>query len=181
MEKGNRKIIPIREIIGDLFLEAFFKDKINGFCCRDKDVEDFLKLKAFDFDNRNKSRTYLVYEGEELVAYFTLSIHALVFGESTSKTAIKKIDGYSNEVGAVGLILIGQLGKDINLGININGSELLELCFKAIKQVQNVAGGRYVMLECQDIPKLVEFYEGNGFKFLQKDEKDKYLQLVRKL
>ena len=181
MEKKNHDIISIREIVGDIFLEAYVKGTINGFCCRDKDVEDFLKTKAFDFDNRNKSRTYLVFEGDKLVAYFSLSMYALVFGESTSKTAIKKIDGYSSEVKAVGLILIGQLGKDINLGKNIGGADLLEWCFKAIKKVQDVAGGRYAMLECQEAPKLVEFYESNGFKILQKDETDNYVQMIRKL
>ena len=56
-------------------------EAISQFSCKDKDVEDFLKTKAFDFERRDKSRTYLVFEDENnvLIGYYTLSLNALPF------------------------------------------------------------------------------------------------------
>ena len=60
--------------------------------CQDKDVEFFLKEKAFDFEQRNLARTYLVLDDAEfsagsivILAYFTLSIKALQFSQSIQK------------------------------------------------------------------------------------------------
>lgn len=55
---------------------------------------------------------------------------------------------------------------------------LLKLACDKIKIAQDVLGGRYVYLECEDKPKLKEFYESNGFvcfgkRNLEKDERDK--------
>ena len=106
-------VIPLQEIIhGNV--PDFVTEAITGFTCIDKDVETFLKNKAFDFERRDKSRTYLVFndEGAILYGYFTLSLNALAFKESVPKNAIKRIDGFSKNVQAVGIILIGQFGKN---------------------------------------------------------------------
>ncbi|MCL1998175.1 MAG: hypothetical protein FWG65_05335 [Turicibacter sp.] len=161
-------------------LELQIKNAMQNFRCKDADVENFLKNKAFDFEQRNKSRTCLVFEGKNLVAYYTLSLHSLVFDDSISKNVIKKIDGFSKSVQSVGIILIGQLGKDFNLGKNVSGAYLLNECLSAIVDVQRIVGGRYAMLECMEIPKVVEFYRANGFEVLQKAD-DKYLRMIKKL
>ncbi|MCL1986720.1 MAG: hypothetical protein FWG64_01945 [Firmicutes bacterium] len=161
-------------------LETHVKNAIQNFRCKDVDVENFLKNKAFDFERRNKSRTYLIFEGANLVAYYTLSLYSLVFDDSISKNVVKKIDGFSKSVQSVGITLIGQLGKDLNLGKNISGAYLLDECLSAIIDVQRIVGGRYTMLECAEIPKVVEFYRNNGFEVLQRAD-DKYLRMVKKL
>jgi len=60
----------------------------------------------------------------------------------------------------------------------ITGDMLLKLACNKIKVAQDVLGGRYVYLECEDKPKLKEFYESNGFvcfgkRNLERDERDK--------
>ena len=131
-------VIPLQEIIhGNV--PDFVTDAITGFTCIDKDVETFLKNKAFDFERRDKSRTY------------------------------------------VGIILIGQFGKDSKLAKNITGKVLLEICLRTVKKAKNVVGGRFVMLECMEIENVVEFYKANGFQLLQFDERDKFLQMIRRL
>ncbi|MCL2016436.1 MAG: hypothetical protein FWG68_09355 [Defluviitaleaceae bacterium] len=161
-------------------LETHIKNAIQNFNCKDADVENFLKNKAFDFERRNKSRTYLIFEDKSLVAYYTLSLHSIVFEESTSKNLVKKLDGFSKDVQSVGIILIGQLGKDFNLGKNISGAYLLDECLSAIIDVKRIVGGRYTMLECAEIPKIVKFYKNNGFEVFQKID-DKYLRMIKKL
>lgn len=80
----------------------------------------------------------------------------------------------------IALPLIGQIGKNYNNGYDklISGDMLLKLACDRIRKAQEVLGGRFVFLECEDNPKLKEFYESNGFvcfgkRNLERDEMDK--------
>ncbi|MCL1989063.1 MAG: hypothetical protein FWG64_13990 [Firmicutes bacterium] len=180
MDEKFYETIYLRDVKPNTDFELYVKNAMQNFRCKDADVENFLKNKAFDFERRNKSRTHLIFEGTNLVAYYTLSLHSLVFDDSISKNVVKKIDGFSKSVQSVGIILIGQLGKDFNLGKNISGAYLLGECLSIILTVQKMVGGRYAMLECAEIPKVVEFYRANGFEVLQKMN-DKYLRMIKRL
>ena len=175
-------VIPLREVI-DNGSPPVVHDAISRFKCLDNDVEVFLKTKAIDFERRDKSRTYLVFDDEagNLLGYFTLSLNALRFKDEVSNNMIKRIDGFSIDIKAVGIMLIGQFGKDSEKPGTLTGNDLLSLCFQKIKMAKNIIGGRFVMLECLEIPQVVTFYEKNDFVKLQKDEKDKYIQMIRRL
>jgi hypothetical protein len=175
-------VIPLQKITCGDARESTL-DAISRFSCRDKDVESFLKNKALEFERRDKARTYLIYDDNRgtLLGYFTLSIKALPFAGNISKNTIKSIDGFSKDIRAVGIILIGQFGKDTELAKDIDGGHLLDMCIETVYAAQKIVGGRFVLLECQEINKIVSFYERNGFKPLQYDENEKYLQMVRRL
>jgi hypothetical protein len=108
-------------------------------------------------------------------------LKALPFTETISKTAIKRIDGFSKDVKAVGIMLIGQFGKDEVLARDIEGASLFDMCIKTVYAAQRIIGGRFVMLECREIKNIVSFYMKNGFERLQLDESDGYLQMIRRL
>lgn len=60
----------------------------------------------------------------------------------------------------------------------ITGDILLKLACDKIKEAQDILGGRFIFLECEDKDTLREFYESNGFvcfgkRNLEKDERDK--------
>ncbi|MDR1299393.1 MAG: hypothetical protein LBJ84_04000 [Oscillospiraceae bacterium] len=178
---------PLSDVAGTQ-LEELVVQTIDKFSCQDKDVEDFLKQKAFEFEKRDKSRTYLIFDSElsldgiaRVVAYFTLSLKSLKLQDMLSKNKIKDIDGFSRDVQSVAIALIGQFGKDEFIAKNISGKELLDICMKIMYQIHTLIGGRYVLIECQDIDKVVDFYRENGFKTLQTDNNDNYLQMVRRL
>ena len=61
------------------------------------------------------------------------------------------------------------------------GKDLLDLCMDKIYQMKALVGGRYVLIECHDIDKVVDFYCNNGFMRLQLDKSDNYLQMVRRI
>ena len=46
----------------------------------------------------------------------------------------------------------------------ISGDDLLHLAMEKILKIRNEVGGRFAYLECEDKPKLIEFYERNHFK-----------------
>ena len=148
-----------------------------------KDVELFLEEKAEEFEKRNRSRTYLVFDDETVVllGYFTLSLNALPFRSEVSKNTIKRIDGFSKDVTAAGIVLIGQFGKDAIAGSKLSGKLLLDICLEYVYKSQDIVGSRFVMLECLDVPQVVSFYKANGFTHLQMDANDKYLQMIRRL
>lgn len=45
---------------------------------------------------------------------------------------------------------------------------------KQVCEVQKMIGGRFVFLECEDIQKLKDFYESNGFMCYNKRKLEKY-------
>jgi hypothetical protein len=177
--------IPIREIIGSN-KEADLQAAIGQFSCRDIDVEDFLKNKAFDFDKRHRSRTYLIVESEQghedglvIYGFYTLTIKTLELGNTLSKSVIKRIDGFSKDVRATEAVLLGQLGKNQKYQDDIDGQIILQYALSTVYDIHNLAGGRIVFLECDENPKLIDFYSRNGFEPLQKS--DNFLQMIKYL
>ena len=145
-----------------------------------------MKEKAFDFDKRHKSRTYLAVDSEKaligevvIYGYFTLTMKTLELGEELSKSTIKRIDGFSKDVQATEAILLGQLGKNQKYSDKIDGQSMLEDALDTVYSIHNLAGGRIVFLECDENPKLVAFYEKNGFEHLQKS--GNYIQMIKYL
>ena len=197
------KIVNLKDIY-NTFGEDKTKEILKDYKCKlNLDVEYFLKEKAIEYSKQDISRTFLVlseYKGRNvIVGYFAITNKATTIKKFViSKTKRKKIlryAEYNNESKGynIALPLIGQLGKNYNNGYNklISGDNLLKFACDKIKQTQNIIGGRYVFLECEDIDKLKNFYEDNGFECfgkrnLEKDERDKnkgeyLLQMLRDL
>ena len=121
----------------------------------------------------------------ELVGYFTLAPKTFFVkkGNLTSnlRRRVSKFGTYDENIKGytIPAPLIAQLGKNFTNGLNnlITGDELLKMACDKIKSIQNDVGGKITYLECEDKPKLIEFYETNGFvnfgkRSLDKDEKD---------
>ena len=68
-------LLNIHQCIGDSEMESFVKEAMDAFVCPpNTEIEDFLKLKAWDFARRHFSITYLVLDEEQrLLGYFTLT------------------------------------------------------------------------------------------------------------
>lgn len=165
---------------------------LSSFSCPlNLDVEKFLKTKAIEFSKRDFSKTHVVFwsshDGteKELVGYFTIASKFI----SISRSAVNShearklrehgiFDEKSNKY-TVAAPLIAQIGKNYTAGNNmlISGSDLLQMAMDKVRKVQNEVGGRFVYLECEEIPALKGFYEKNNFKMfgkrtLDRDETD---------
>lgn len=171
--------------------EEKLKNILNDFeCDLNKDVEYFIKEKAIHFLKLGIAKTFLVStsfkEKNVIIGYFSLTSKVTKIKKNILSNSLRKrlsrfsdkseIDKYY----MVSLPLIGQLGKNFKNDYNklISGNELLKLACDKIKEAQNILGGKFVFLECEDKPKLKEFYETNGFvcfgkRNLEKDERDK--------
>ena len=175
-------------------------------CPKNKDVETFLKNKAILMTKAGIAQTHLVFakntNGKQcLVGYFALAIKSFEIDftgrnlNNKMRSRLHRFAVYDKEtkVNRMSAILIGQLGKNFLNNYNelIKGKDLLEMACMQVKEVQKIAGGKFVYLECEDKPPLTGFYQENGFisfgkRPLDRDEKDdfsgKYLiQMIRHL
>ncbi|WP_343101010.1 N-acetyltransferase [Romboutsia sp. MSSM.1001216sp_RTP31141st1_G3_RTP31141_220114] len=201
--KREYKVINLNDMISMLG-EDKSKEILSSFYCpKNKDVQDFIRVKAIEFSKQGLARTHLIFMNikneMKLLGYFTLSNKAIsIHKKSLSnklRSRISKFGNYENEYNAYTLsaILIGQIGKNYANEVNkfIKGEEILKIACDKVKNAQLDIGGRVVYLECEDVEYLVDFYTNNGFhsfgkRMLDKDEKDslsgKYLiQFLRYL
>ncbi len=148
---------------------------LNFSCPFNRDVEKFIHEIAIEFSKQSLARTYIVttsYKNkQEIIGYFTLSFKLLHASRDNLNKGwqrrMAKFGTYDSNLKkySVPAPLIGQLSKNYTDGLNnmISGNELLKMAFEKIVGVQMVVGGRIAFLECQDNPKLIAFYERNGF------------------
>ena len=182
------KIVNLKMLIEEAGEERT-KELLSGFSCPlNPDVEYFLRQKAIEFSKRGFSQTHLVFASfrgkPEIAGYFCLaSKYIAVDASKLSKTLRKRIKQFSFydkriKEYCLSAPLIAQLGKNYRDGLNslISGDELLKLACNKVSSIQFDLGGKFVYLECEDKPKLLEFYSSNGFcefarRSLDADEK----------
>ena len=197
------KLFVLKDMIAELGEDKVTEILSSFLCPLNADVQGFLHSKAIEFEKRGYSTTYLVYTSykntPQLVGYFSLALKQLVVnGKSVkkktrqngvaglSKTLLKRLSAFSiydKDLGihTIPAPLIGQLGKNYANSANklITGDELLKIACDKVWEYQRLFSGRIVYLECEDNPKLVEFYSANGFvefgkRPLELDEKDDF-------
>lgn len=146
-------------------------------CEKNSDVESFLKDKAVLFEKKHKSRTYLVVDELklnagvfEILAYFSLAVQVLKIPDNLSKEKIKKLDGLYKNTSEIPVYLIGQLAKNDAHKDQIDGSEVINLALSIIMKSFKYVGGRIILVECDDNPKLIDYYTQSGFDYFQRDE-----------
>lgn len=145
---------------------------MNTFSCkRNTDIEYFLKEKAILFEKQNISRTYIIFD-TEIIGYFSIALKVLELSADISKTSRKKMHGFSKEIESIPVFLIGQIGKNDLKTKSIAGKDLLALAEMKIQECNDIIGGRVILLECENIDKLVTFYKTNSYIELQKSDKD---------
>lgn len=197
------KVINLKDIY-NILGEQKTKEVLKDYKCElNQDVEYFLKEKAIEFSKQDISRTYIVMsqyqEKNVIVGYFAIinkvtNIKKVKLSETKRKRLLKfAVYDKESKSYSIALPLIGQLGKNYNNNYNelITGDILLKLACDKIKEAQELLGGRFVFLECEDKPQLEDFYNRNGFvcfgkRNLEKDERDKnsgeyLLQMLRDL
>lgn len=182
--------INIKELIEQIG-EADAKTLLSDFYCPlNTDVEYYLKHTAIEFSKQGISSTYIVlasYKGKYvIVGYYSLAnkVFCVDSNDVLSKNWRRRLNRFGQYDNAIkryilSAPLIGQLGKIFQNNYNrlITGDELLKLALDKVREMQYIAGGKIVYLECEDKPRLLEFYSENGFvnfgkRYLDRDETD---------
>jgi hypothetical protein len=182
------KVINLKDIY-NIYGEIKTKEILKDFKCEiNKDVEYFIHDKAIEFSKQDLAKTFLVItsykQKEVIVGYFAITNKGIniksILLSNTKKKKILRYALYDHETKKyiMALPLIGQLGKNYNHGYNklITGDCLLKIACDKVREAQDILGGRFVFLECEDKEKLRSFYENNGFvcfgkRNLERDER----------
>ena len=159
------------------------------------DLEHFLKGNAIDFTKRNQSVTYLVLTADDLkvLGYFTITIKPISVNakdfSNNMRRRIERISEVNEQTGEylLSAYLIAQLGKNFadDGREMISGSKLLQTALDTVLQLQYMAGGTVVFLETDNVDKLIDFYERNGFKQFavrkrrSDEQRSKLIQLLK--
>lgn len=175
---------------------------LSSFSCeKDEDIEYFLHKRAVEFEKLDKARTYLICDEEQIntegfcldqliiYGYIALALKVLSVPEETSTNTRKKLDGLSGKIHGVRIkdfpcYLIGQLSRNSAVDKDcLAREELLQFAYDNIVTSVETVGGRYMMIECRDEKKLIDFYSGNGFTEINKmsDGEHIQVQMIRKI
>ena len=169
-------------------------------CTQDKDIEYLLHNRAVEFEKLSKARTYLVCSQRQLendrnvhnlkiYGYISIALKILSVPESISNRIRKELDGFSAKIHGEKIndfpcYLIGQLSKNFNIPENnLSGRQLIEFASDVIAASVDAVGGRYMMIECRDNEKLLQFYKENHFSEIAKipDDGQSMVQMIRKI
>ena len=153
-------------------------------CPMNSEVESFLRNKAMISFKLSSSQTYIVTDDESglILGYYTLVLKSYnVNGTLLSSNNRRLIARFAEEDEAgnfhAAVYLIAQIGKNfaVDESKRISGSELISLALDEFRAIKSRVGGKLVMVEREDDrPKLLTFYQANGFKSWTKrsDAKD---------
>lgn len=191
-------LMDMLDVLGEEKVTAI----LSSFSCPlNLDVEQFLRTKAIPFARMGIAATHLVfasYQSETvLVGYYALANKTVAIkARALSSRWRQRLNRFAQlnpetHQYLIALPLIGQLGKNFTNGYNhlISGEALLGMACEKIRGLQLLIGGKMAYLECEDTPRLIEFYRANGFERfanrnldgdeLQTGEKPYLVQMLR--
>lgn len=157
--------VPLSDLIKEYEIEKVERYLSTFFCKKNKDVENFLKIRAIEYEKLNNSRTFLIVDQENLnlVGYFTLALSSidLVDTKLSGRKKHRLRYGNSNKNLIPGF-LIGQLARNDSVSKDsFEGSKILEYALYYLNKSHDIIGGKFVLIDC--CTKLVDFYTKNGF------------------
>ncbi len=165
--------------------EEFLEGAFSLFrCCRDREIEAFLKNKAIEYYKRGFCSVYLLFDEAKLnegiyklEGYFTLSHKSLLFQPTTAKTKRKKVQGGIKATAKTAhFVLIGQLCKYVDETDSscLTIKDILECVYEVVRTSNDLIPCNCVLVECKKHPKLNNIYESHGFTYLQSDTLEQY-------
>lgn len=172
-------LIPLQTLIDTMKEDSdSLMQILSSFsCAKDHDIENFLHNRAVEFEALSKARTYLLCDENEMIengrivllGYISLAPKSLQIPEGLSIRRRKELDGFSGKIHnepitEIPCYLIGQLARNDSVPReSLSGRDLIEEAQRIIMGAVQAVGGRYMMIECHNDPKLLAFYETNGF------------------
>jgi len=140
---------------------------VSDFDCGNYDLNDFLATKAMDYVRRLLSVTYVVGNGTDIVAYFSLLNDKMSISDSDNSTwrKIKKSFPHSKHRLDYPAVKIGRLAVSVKYQGNDLGSTILDSVKKTFI-TNNRTGCAFITVDALNTA--VPFYQKNGFLPLDK-------------
>lgn len=172
---------PLSEIIQTLPSKTKVKKLLETFICsKNSDLQDFLHDQAMTFESHLRSRTYIYLDNEtrEIAAYFTVAVNTL-HTDGISSEVILLLDGYKDDIQTIPCFLIGQVGKSDRHEAFKIGEYILADAVEIINLAQQALGGRFILLDAINQPKVIAFYQQNTFFSIEEDEGQESIKMIK--
>lgn len=150
------------------------------FDCGDSDLNDYFLIDSVKACTDLVAVTYILLEGDKVIAFYCVSNDA-IRSDLSSVTAFKKLQKLiiypEKRYSSLPAVKIGRFGVSKDYARQNIGSQLMS----AIKYDfinGNKTGCRFIIVDAYNIPKVVSFYEKNGFKFLSGKDQDQETRLM---
>lgn len=155
--------------------EEVLNGLLSDFSCGElnQDIDNFLHNSAIESAKKRQTATYIVLdENVTVVGYYTITIKPISVSieglSSNEKRKFKRVSATdkNEQYFSTSAYLLAQFGKNYILPKEerISGRDLMAFVFDTMKEASRSYGGLVQFLECEDVPKLLQFYTGQGFK-----------------
>ena len=156
----------------------------KGFTCKDEDITEFFTQDYADYAYQllGKSYCFVKPDTSEIVCAFTVANSSVKVDSLPSNLRNKlnrKIPNAKRRP-QYPAVLVGQLAvSDLFSGHHV-GDELLDFIKSWFIAPLNKTGCRYVIVDAVNHPKVFEYYQRNGFKFLFSSDEEEWTFLHNK-
>ena len=156
----------------------------KGFTCKDEDITEFFTQDYADYAYQllGKSYCFVKPDTSEIVCAFTVANSSVKVDSLPSNLRNKlnrKIPNAKRRP-QYPAVLVGQLAvSDLFSGHHV-GAELLDFIKSWFIDPLNKTGCRYVIVDAVNHPKVFEYYQRNGFKFLFSSDEEEWTFLHNK-
>lgn len=152
-------------------------------CGEDDDMDEFFCKDALIYNRRRLGKSYcfrLEEDERNIVACFTISndsIRIWDLGSSRKNAMWKELTNREKMLSRFPGVLIGRLAVSDSFAGKGIGSEILDFIKMWFLSDENKTGCRLVIVDAKNKPKVLNFYEKNGFRYLFNREIDEDLYI----
>ena len=156
----------------------------KGFTCKDEDITEFFTQDYADYAYQllGKSYCFVKPETSEIVCAFTVANSSVKVDSlpSNLRNKLNRKIPNAKRRSQYPAVLVGQLAvSDLFSGHHV-GDELLDFIKSWFIDPLNKTGCRYVIVDAVNHPKVFEYYQRNGFKFLFSSDEEEWTFLHNK-
>ena len=162
------------------------KTDLEGFCCGDKDLDDFFTNDCFAYAKELLGKTYFYTVKSApttVVCAFTLA-NAGIRVSDLPNARRKKVEAnipHAKSLKDYPAVLIARLGVSKDFRSKHIGSDVLRYIKYWFLDPYNKTGCRYVLVDAYNSPHAIHFYENNGFAtvFSSEEQEKMYRQITK--
>ena len=162
------------------------KTDLEGFCCGDKDLDDFFTNDCFAYAKELLGKTYFYTVKSApttVVCAFTLA-NAGIRVSDLPNARRKKVEAnipHAKSLKDYPAVLIARLGVSKDFRSKHIGSDVLRYIKYWFLDPYNKTGCRYVLVDAYNSPHAIHFYENNGFSTVfSSEEQEKMYRHITK-
>ncbi len=152
-------------------------------CGEDPDMDEFFQKDALTYAHRRIGKSYcfrLEENARKIVACFTLSndsIRIWDLGSSKKNAMWRELTNREKMLSRFPGVLIGRLAVSMDYAGQGIGSEIIDFIKFWFLSEENKTGCRLAIVDAKNKPRVLKFYEKNGFKYLFNREIDEDLYI----